>query len=476
LTRREPQALLDRPHRSSILSTPNDYRPQLHFSPREGWINDPNGLIYVEGVYHLFYQHNPHATVHGPMHWGHATSRDLAHWDEQPIALYPGPEGECFSGSAVSASEGEVAPELREKQLLFYTGHQKTADGKDFQSQCLALADHTLTRFDKFACNPVVPNNGLEAFRDPKVIWHVPTRRWIMVATHGQSIGFYTSADAVSWRFESAFGEHAGRHSDGPWECPDLFPLRLDETGEEFWILVVGIGRGGFADGSGTQYFIGRFDGRSFANINPPDVELWIDHGPDCYATQTWAGPTARRTSISWMANWQYAAQAPTPGFRGAMTLPHELVLVQGERGPRLQQAVPSSVGSLFPTLEFTDEGIAVPPGPTYHVALGLQLQADEQVSVALFGEAVPQLIATHRGEETALRYRRAPDADSGLGSVFDRDVVAARVPAPSLRLDIYVDHGLVEVSINDGLAWASVAYFPPDVAGAVKMQRVGQR
>ena len=256
---------------------------------------------------------DPRAMVHGPMHWGHATSRDLAHWEEQPIALYPGSEGECFSGSAVSAAEGAVTPELGGRQLLFYTGHQRAPTGEDFQSQCLALADHDLTHFETYPGNPVIPNNGLEAFRDPEVIWHAPSRRWIMVATHGQSIGFYSSTDAVAWRFESTFGKAEGRHSEGPWECPDLFPLQIEETDEEYWVLLVGIGSGGIAGGSATQYFVGQFDGTTFKNVNSPGVELWLDQGPDCYATKSWSG---RSLSPGDLVDEQLAKRRPNPNRR----------------------------------------------------------------------------------------------------------------------------------------------------------------
>jgi len=447
------------------------YRPALHFSPRQGWINDPNGLTYADGVHHLFYQHNPAAMVHGPMHWGHATSRDLAHWDEQPIALYPGAEGECFSGSAVAAAEGTVAPELAGKHLLFYTGHQKAAAGKDFQSQCLALADPGLTQFAKYPGNPVIPNNGLEAFRDPKVIWHAPSRRWIMVVTHGQSIGFYSSADAVAWRFESTFGEIEGRHSKGPWECPDLFPLPLEGTGDEHWVLLVGIGTGGIAGGSGTQYFVGDFDGHRFVNSNAPATELWFDEGPDCYATQTWSGPAATRLAISWMSNWQYAAHTPTSSFRGAMTLPRALTLADITRGPRIRQIVPPSLREQFPLLDLAS-GSATPSGATYRIALAANLRPGEKLSLTLFGETSPQLVVARSGDVTTLRYRRTHPAAGELDSLFDRDFISEGTTTASPMLEVYVDHGLIECSLDHGLTHVSLACFPSDPSGPVHVER----
>lgn len=199
------------------MSSPEPYRPALHFSPRAGWMNDPNGLIQIGGVWHLFYQHEPHSTVHGPMHWGHASSRDLTNWTEHPIALYPDALGTCFSGSAIETATGEIK--------LFYTAHRTLPDGSDFQVQCVVHTDRNLALFTPDQHNPVIDNPGLAAFRDPKALWHEQSGRWIMVLTHGQSVGIYSSVDLANWRFESTFGEADGKHGKGPWECPDLLPL-----------------------------------------------------------------------------------------------------------------------------------------------------------------------------------------------------------------------------------------------------------
>ena len=261
----------------------NPLRPRYHFSPQAGWINDPNGAVRVDGLYHLFYQANPHGLVHGPMHWGHATSVDLANWTEQPIALYPEASGQCFSGSAVAAREGRVAPELAADDaiLLFYTAHR---DGSPYvEDQAIAIADRGMTSFRKFAGNPVLPTPGPRDFRDPKVIWHAATQRWIMVVTHGQSIGIYSSSDALSWQAESEFGRR-------PWECPDLFPITVEGSGEQAWILVVGLGQGHISGGSGTQYFVGDFDGQVFRNRHSAETELFMDWGRDYYATQSFSG------------------------------------------------------------------------------------------------------------------------------------------------------------------------------------------
>ncbi|MCR6670731.1 glycoside hydrolase family 32 protein [Devosia ginsengisoli] len=286
------------------------YRPNLHFSPKAGWMNDPNGLIRVGDLWHLFFQYDPDSTTHGPMHWGHAISTDLLHWSEQPIALFPTELGTCFSGSAIETESAEVK--------LFYTAHSRTKAGEDYQVQCLVHVEENLSRFSLDAANPVVPNPGLRAFRDPKVIWHGASHSWIMLVTEGQSIGFYGSTDLRNWTHLSKFGEGQGRHSSGPWECPDMVPLTAPD-GETAWVLIVGLNPGGYAPGSGTQYFIGQFDGRHFVNANTPETELWLDYGRDYYAAQTFfeRGGTNTPMALAWASNWLYAKQAPTKAFRG---------------------------------------------------------------------------------------------------------------------------------------------------------------
>jgi len=447
-------------------------RPSFHFSPKSGWINDPNGLIRVDGVYHLFYQANPHGLVHGPMHWGHATSTDLATWTEQPIALYPEASGQIFSGSAVAAGEGHVAREFEagDGVLLFYTAHR---DGTPaVEDQAVAIADRGMTRFRKFAGNPVLPTPGPRDFRDPKVIWHAPTGRWIMVVTHGQSIGIYSSPDALRWQFESEFGANEGRHDSeanpGPWECPDLFPMRVQGTGETAWILVVGLGRGHISGGSGTQYFVGDFDGHSFRNRNPASTELFMDWGRDFYAAQSFSGlGDEDPLVIGWMSNWKYANYTPNDGFRGSMNLPRRLQLADGPEGLRLVQSVDPSPASRFPQLTLSG-GAATPASPVYRLRHRLE---GRRLALSLFGEPDPILTVERlAGDRCGVTFHRPPHPAIEAGRAFESHFSFEATAVDAFDLDIFVDHGLVEIGCASGRHWVSNLYFPAEPAGTVQI------
>lgn len=449
-----------------------DRRPRYHYSPRAGWINDPNGLIRVDGVYHLFYQANPHGLVHGPMHWGHATSTDLAIWREQPIALYPEASGQCFSGSAVAAREGNVAPELGADDgiLLFYTAHR---DGSpSIEDQAVAIADSGMTSFRKFDGNPVLRTPGPRDFRDPKVIWHAASGRWVMVVTHGQSIGIYSSADALSWQFESEFGAAEGRHGPGPWECPDLFPMPVEGTGETVWILVVGIGRGHISGGSGTQYFVGDFDGHVFRNRNAAPIELFMDWGRDFYAAQSFSGLDGEDPLvIAWMSNWMYANHTPAEDFRGSMSLPRRLKLVEEPEGLHLVQAVDASAVRHFLELMAVPGTSATPSSAVYRLRHEWIAAAGERLTLALFGNTDPILTIER---QSGNRYRASFDRQAHPAIEPQREFEAhfefeVAVDGP-FDIEIFVDHGLVEIGCAGGRCWVSNLYFPTDAAGAVRI------
>lgn len=421
------------------------FRPHFHFSPRAGWMNDPNGMIRVEGVWHLFFQHDPHSTGHGPMHWGHAASIDLVNWEERPVALYPTALGTCFSGSAIETEGGEIK--------LFYTAHSRTKAGEDYQSQCLVHADRSLTWFEAELANPVVPNPGLVAFRDPKVIWHPQSGRWIMLVTEGQCVGFYGSTDFKTWQHLSSFGEGHGRHSPGPWECPDLVPLTAP-GGELLWVLIVGLNPGGYAPGSGTQYFIGHFDGTDFTNINRLETELWLDYGRDYYAAQTFfeRGGTSEPTAIAWASNWLYARTTPTDAFRGVMSLPRELRLVETADGLRVAARVP----------QVAQRAIAAGgrPGTSRH-DLSQELAVGGELAITLFGEDRPHFVL-RRTSSARGSIRTVRQAMAGLDQ-FGHDYTAD-FPWPeseALDVSIFVDRGLVELSAADGLLWVTNLFFP---------------
>jgi fructan beta-fructosidase len=430
-----------------------EFRPQFHFAPRAGWMNDPNGMIRVDGVYHLFFQHDPDSTLHGPMHWGHARSTDLVTWEELPVALYPTELGTCFSGSAIETAAGELK--------LFYTAHQRL-DDLDVQTQCLVHADRALATFTPEPANPVINNPGIECFRDPKVIWHAATARWILAVTLGQSIGFYSSTDLSDWIFESASGETDGRHSDGPWECPDLVAMRAPD-GSEHWVLIVGIGTGAYGPGSGNQYFVGQFDGHRFVNANAPETELWLDYGRDFYAVQTFFDRTgAAPIGIAWASNWTYARTTPTQTFRGAMSLPKEMHLVETGRGLRLAQRVPAGVKQAFAAL--------TGPAGTYRQDIAVDLAVGQQAAIALFGERAPHFIV-HRTSAATTTIRTIRADVAGMPEFGHDYTIDLAYPADGpLALEIYVDRGLVELGTGDGLVWITNLFFPEHPSGAVSV------
>lgn len=423
------------------------YRPRLHFTPGKGWINDPNGMILLDGAYHLFFQHNPNGIDHADMHWGHAVSRDLVLWEEQLVALAPDALGSCFSGSAIETALGEVK--------LFYTAHTLDIRGQDHQTQCLVHADRALTRYQRDAANPILPNPGLPVFRDPKVIWHDDTGRWIMLVTLGQTIGFYSSTNLTDWAFESSFGEGDIAFHGGVWECPDM--IRFGDS----WVLIVGLQDGAHAGGSGTGYLIGCFDGSRFVTRTQM---LWLDHGRDFYAAQSFfdrsGGPP---TIMAWVSNWDYARQTPAGTYRGAMSLPRVLSLVETPDGPRLRQSLPAALRNRLAASE--------PGSGTCLLSPIFDLAPGETAAITLFGEAEPQLLLT-RGIDSMAELQVLRGDLTGVPA-FAHDL---KLPLPwpesgPLSLDIHLDHGIVEILAAEGLIWITCLHFPDDPFGPAHIE-----
>ncbi len=319
-----------------VSSFSEPYRPQFHFTPPQKWMNDPNGLLFENGVYHLYYQHYPEDIVWGPMHWGHATSKDMIHWKHQPIALYPDSLGLIFSGSAVWDKKNTSGFGTSETppMVAIYTYHLMEGEqtGRmDFQTQGIAYSlDHGL-QWEKYNRNPVIKNEGIKDFRDPKVFWDDTTSQWILALVAGDHVKFYRSPNLKDWKLLSTFGENKGSHG-GVWECPDLFSLTVENTEEEKWVLLVSINPGGPNGGSATQYFVGDFDGEKFTTSQKEPK--WIDYGMDNYAGVTYNNaPNNERLFIGWMSNWNYARDTPTEVWRSAMTLPRLISLHKDEDG-----------------------------------------------------------------------------------------------------------------------------------------------
>lgn len=309
------------------------HRPQIHFSPPANWMNDPNGMVYHKGEYHLFYQYYPDSTVWGPMHWGHTISKDLVHWEHLPVALYPDSLGLIFSGSAVvdKSNTSEFKSGEEDPMVAIYT-----YDKKGFETQAIAYSNDNGRNWTKYENNPVIKNPGEKDFRDPKVFWHQESEHWVMSLAVANRIQFYRSKTLKDWELSGEFGREHGNHG-GVWECPDLFQLPVEGTDDSRWVLLVSINPGGPNGGSCTQYFTGDFDGKTFTNDNDPRLELWIDHGTDNYAGVTWGNaPDSRTIFLGWMSNWDYANVVPTEKWRSAMTLPRDLSLHNTPGGVRL--------------------------------------------------------------------------------------------------------------------------------------------
>ncbi len=326
------------------------HRPQFHFSPEEKWMNDPNGMVYFDGEYHLFYQYYPDSTVWGPMHWGHAITKDLVHWEHLPIALYPDSLGYIFSGSAVVDRKNTSGfGENNEPPLIaIFTHHSMQGEKKgdnNFQYQSIAYSNDKGRTWTKYDGNPVIPNtNNIRDFRDPKVIWDKVSGKWIMVFAAYDHVKIWNSDDLKNWTHLSDWGLEYGEHG-GVWECPDLFPLAVDGESETKWVLLLSINPGLPNGGSGTQYFVGDFDGKnftldkSFANDVTNGQSVWLDYGRDNYAGVTWSDipkEDGRRLFLGWMSNWDYAQKVPTEVWRSAMTIPRTLVLKKTENSYRI--------------------------------------------------------------------------------------------------------------------------------------------
>lgn len=311
----------------------DQYRPLYHHAPATGWMNDPNGMVYYNGVYHLFYQHYPYDTHWNNMHWGHATSTDLVNWEQQPIALFPDAYGDMFSGSIV-VDENNKAGFGAGAFVAVYTSTVPT------QSQSLAYSLDEGMTWHKYGA-PVITGTG--DFRDPKVFWSENDKCWVLILANGQQVVVYTSINLKSWTRRFVWGKDYGAHSGGAWECPDLIEVPIEGTDESRWVMLVSVGDGGVAGGSATQYFIGDFTTRGFTLATDSEAR-WIDYGKDNYAGVTWSGKRdekGRPLFIGWMNNWQYANDTPLSDspFRGENTFPRALSLVNTPDGLKLKSA-----------------------------------------------------------------------------------------------------------------------------------------
>ena len=443
-------------------------RPRFHFTPPQNFMNDPNGLVFADGEYHLFYQHNPLGPKWGHMSWGHAASTDMLHWKHLPVALREENGIMIFSGSVVPDPEntsGLCEPPARGRSCLvaIYTGH-----GRGKQTQNLAFSTDRGRTWKKYSANPVV-DFGLKDFRDPKVFWHAPTRRWVMVSVlpDVHKVRFLGSSDLKRWEILSDFGP-AGA-TGGVWECPDLFPLSVDGRATETrWVLDVDLNPGGQAGGSGGQYFVGTFDGRTFANDNPADTTLWVDYGKDFYATISFAGlPEAdgRRIWMGWMGNWLYANEEPTAPWRGVQSVPRVLSLRRLADGIRLVQAPVAELQALRVRVEPREIASDSPlPGSAeieFEVRRGAAGEAGEAGLRLANGAGEEVVIGVSAARPEVFVDRRRSRATPFHAEYPQRQAGPVRWHDDAVRLRVLFDRTTIEVFANEGETVLSERVYP---------------
>lgn len=431
------------------------YRPQIHYTPAKNWINDPNGLVYADGVYHLYYQYNPQGNDWGNMSWGHATSTDLVKWKEQPVAMTTDALGSVFSGSAV-VDKNNTAGFGENAIIAIYT-----ANG-DYQQQCIAWSvnGQSFTRYEQ---NPVIANTEEADFRDPKVFWHDGSNQWIMALAMGNKhkIAFYGSQNLKEWKRLSTFSTDIEACNRGQWECPDL--LRLDYNGQEKWVLVVSTNPGGPVAGSGIMYFVGTFDGQAFI-ADDADYPLWVDYGMDNYAGVTWNNTDGRYIMIGWMNNWNYAGSVPASPWRSAMTLPRELRLIEFDGKPILAETIVSELETIAGEWQDTAGGDLDVDGP-YQLRLGIDTSVDGTITLSNTSGEYLEMFVSSATKKLVTR-RIGTTGEISFSSSFSIPSIKAPFNSETDKvvLDIYIDNSSVEVFTENGSMAQTDIVFPQSI------------
>ena len=437
------------------------YRPAFHFTPKQGWMNDPNGMVYLNGQYHLFFQHYPDSTVWGPMHWGHATSSDLVQWKEQPIALYPDSIGMIFSGSAVldknntsGLGRGGIAP-----LVAIFTQHDmpgEKAGRTDFQNQSIAYSLDEGKTWTKYAGNPVLKTPNIKDFRDPKVIWHAPTQKWIMSLAVADHVEFYSSPNLINWTKESEIGKNLFAHG-GVWECPDL--LHFNVNGKTIWVLLVSMNPGGPNGGSATQYIVGDFDGHAFKPYST-DIK-WMDYGPDNYAGVTFANVGERNILIGWMSNWNYANVVPTEKWRSAMTVPRELKLI--EQNNNKNASLKNFLLVSSPVKEFMNAFTEIISKENV-IPNRIDIKAIKAMDfeIILSNTSNEKLIVGYHADKKQFYIDRTKAGVSNFNDGFAAVAIAPRLSfATNMDLSILLDKTSVELFADGGRTVMTALFFP---------------
>ncbi len=446
------------------------YRPAFHHTPLYGWMNDPNGMFHKDGKWHLYYQYNPYGSKWQNMTWGHSVSTDLLHWEHKPEAIKPNGLGAVFSGSCVVDKEN-TAGFGKDAVVALYTSAATS------QIQSLASSTDDGTTFDIYPGNPVITLES-EA-RDPKVFWNNETKEWNLSLAHAldHEMLFFTSPDLKNWTLSGNFGKGLGAQ-DGVWECPDLFELPVEGTGEKKWVLICNINPDGPFGGSGTQYFVGSFDGRTFKADTDKDGNVatkWLDYGKDHYATVSWSdAPSGRRTAIGWMSNWQYAAEVPTLQFRSANTLPREIGLFQGPDGEIYASSAPSPEvdalrGDLVKKAGKISAGksprtIALPEANDGICEILLDIEAGKNsvTDLTLANEAGDKVVMTYDANAHTLSFDRTHSGVVDFSQDFPTiTVTPTHETSGKISLRIFVDRSSIEVFGDDGRFVMTNLVFP---------------
>lgn len=432
------------------------YRPIYHHTPAYGWMNDPNGMFYKDGVWNLYFQHNPYGSQWENMTWGHSTSTDLVHWKYEGDAVEPDALGTVFSGSAVVDMEN-TSGFGKGAVIALYTSAGES------QTQSLVYSTDNGKTFHKFEGNPVITSN-VPDFRDPHMFWNEDIKKWNMILAAGQHMEIYSSDNLKDWKYESSFGEKYGNHG-GVWECPDLMKMKVRGTDKEKWMLICNINPGGPSGGSATQYFVGDFDGHKFTCDSKPEVTKWMDYGKDHYATVTFDNaPEGRHVAIAWMSNWQYATQVPTQQYRSGNSIPRDLGLFE-YKGETYCSVVPS------PEMTAARSKKA-----------GKKLTESCEMVVNLKGDATITL-SNDKGEKVVMNYDAKAETFSmdrtKSGKVdFSKDF-AAVTKAPTYgkisQLRIFIDKSSIEALDADGKMAMTNLVFPSKPYNKVTVKGKGK-
>jgi fructan beta-fructosidase len=461
------------------------WRLQFHFTPPKNFMNDPNGLVFYHGEYHLFYQYNPQGTQWGHMSWGHAVSPDMLHWKNLPIAIPEQPEYMIYSGSAVvdwhnsSGLCSDAIQRIPSCLIAIYT-----AAGKDWQRQNLAFSNDRGRTWTNFSGNPVA-DLKLPDFRDPKVFWYEPQKKWVMVAVAAdeKKAVFLDSRDLKSWTLQGSFQD--SHREKGQWECPDLFELAVNgDASNKRWVLIMNRNPGAPAGGTGTEYFVGQFDGKNFVNEGQPGQELWADFGKDFYATNSFSDlpPTdGRRIWIGWISNWQYANREPTDVWRGAQSLPRELKLARYPEGIRLVQSPIAETAKLRQRELCRLSNLPVAAarqslqqaqvrGSTLEIAAELAPESSNEIGFRLRKGPVEETLVAFSSRIREVFIDRTKSGMVSFAPDFPGRHKAQVRENAKLSLHIFVDRSSLEVFINNGETVLTDRIYPQLSSDAIEL------